>query len=237
MSPAQNASYASLTCNSGPCMQTGRPDRGQRQAIPDQHALDMLVSSSTLPAWLDGQACPNVTSQRCSRPGAQLDARPHWHVSYIQLALCMCAGCCSGNADAADGLQAVGDLADIDAKTAKLLATLLQPFLSIGILLMVVRIVLSWYPQVRPLPSVQQQCTEHSLLRAHTACVMQILGAGSAPSITCRAHVAHPGAGKDLSGYFIKHFKKLRLICETVFDLGWACHADPRQQDALGGGV
>ena len=38
-------------------MQTGRLDRGHQrcQAIPDQHALDMLVSSSTLPAWLDGQ--------------------------------------------------------------------------------------------------------------------------------------------------------------------------------------
>ena len=45
-------------------------------------------------------------------------------------------------------LQVFGDVADIDAKTAKLLATILQPFLSIGILLMIIRIVLSWYPQV-----------------------------------------------------------------------------------------
>ncbi|CAK0783294.1 hypothetical protein CVIRNUC_006493 [Coccomyxa viridis] len=93
--------------------QTGTPDRGhqQCQAIPDQHALDTLVSSITLPAWLDGQAAQTL------------------HQS-------------------AAAVQAVGDLADIDAKTAKLLATLLQPFLSIGILLMVVRIVLSWYPQI-----------------------------------------------------------------------------------------
>ena len=46
-------------------------------------------------------------------------------------------------------MQVLGDLADIDANTAKLLATVLQPFLSISILLMIIRIVLSWYPQVR----------------------------------------------------------------------------------------
>ena len=47
-------------------------------------------------------------------------------------------------------LQVLGDIADIDADTAKLLATVLQPFLSISILLMIIRIVLSWYPQVKP---------------------------------------------------------------------------------------
>ena len=43
------------------------------------------------------------------------------------------------------------ELADIDAKTAGTLATVLRPVLSVGILLMIVRIVLSWYPQVRVL--------------------------------------------------------------------------------------
>ena len=45
-------------------------------------------------------------------------------------------------------LQVLWEIADIDAKTAGLLAKILQPFLSIGILLMIIRIVLSWYPQV-----------------------------------------------------------------------------------------
>lgn len=45
-------------------------------------------------------------------------------------------------------LQALWEVADIDARTAGLLAKILQPFLSIGILLMIIRIVLSWYPQV-----------------------------------------------------------------------------------------
>lgn len=45
-------------------------------------------------------------------------------------------------------VQVLWDLADIDARTAGLLARILQPFLSIGILLMIIRIVLSWYPQV-----------------------------------------------------------------------------------------
>ena len=44
--------------------------------------------------------------------------------------------------------QAVSELADIDAKTAGTLAAVLRPVLSVGILLMIVRIVLSWYPQV-----------------------------------------------------------------------------------------
>ncbi|BDA47560.1 Protein COFACTOR ASSEMBLY OF COMPLEX C SUBUNIT B CCB3, chloroplastic [Coccomyxa sp. Obi] len=44
--------------------------------------------------------------------------------------------------------QVLWDLADIDARTAGLLARILQPFLSIGILLMIIRIVLSWYPQI-----------------------------------------------------------------------------------------
>lgn len=44
--------------------------------------------------------------------------------------------------------QAVFELADIDAKTAGTLAAVLRPVLSVGILLMIVRIVLSWYPQV-----------------------------------------------------------------------------------------
>lgn len=50
-------------------------------------------------------------------------------------------------------LQILWDVADIDARTAGLLAAVLQPFLSIGILLMIIRIVLSWYPQVSMLSS------------------------------------------------------------------------------------
>lgn len=42
----------------------------------------------------------------------------------------------------------VADIADIDAKTAGAIAFVLGPFLSVGILLMIVRIVLSWYPQL-----------------------------------------------------------------------------------------
>ena len=42
----------------------------------------------------------------------------------------------------------MSELADIDAKTAGTLAAFLRPVLSVGILLMIVRIVLSWYPQV-----------------------------------------------------------------------------------------
>ena len=44
--------------------------------------------------------------------------------------------------------QALFELADVDAKTAGTLAAVLRPVLSVGILLMIVRIVLSWYPQV-----------------------------------------------------------------------------------------
>ena len=47
--------------------------------------------------------------------------------------------------------QVAFELADIDARTAGTLAAVLRPVLSVGILLMIVRIVLSWYPQVRVL--------------------------------------------------------------------------------------
>ena len=40
------------------------------------------------------------------------------------------------------------ELADIDAKTAATIASLLGPVLNIGQLLMIVRIVLSWYPNI-----------------------------------------------------------------------------------------
>ena len=45
-------------------------------------------------------------------------------------------------------MQALGELAELDGKSAGLIARVLQPFLSVAILLMIVRIVLSWYPQV-----------------------------------------------------------------------------------------
>ena len=48
-------------------------------------------------------------------------------------------------------MQVIADVADIDAKTAGIIARVLQPFLSISILFMIIRIVLSWYPQVRSL--------------------------------------------------------------------------------------
>jgi YggT family protein len=41
------------------------------------------------------------------------------------------------------------EVADLDSNTAGLLATLLRPVLAITTLLMIVRIVLTWYPQVR----------------------------------------------------------------------------------------
>ena len=148
-------------------MQTGNFSRGlgRCQAIPDQHAVDLLVSSSGLSALLDGQA-----AQALHHSAAAVQ------VLYLMQALMACLMHTAGNfrlsyrgTDAANCLQVVGDLADIDAKTAKLLATILQPFLSIGILLMVVRIILSWYPQVRSLSPVPQQCRKHSPLRGMTA--------------------------------------------------------------------
>ena len=43
---------------------------------------------------------------------------------------------------------AVYELADIDAKTAGAIARVVQPLLAVAQLLMIVRIILSWYPQV-----------------------------------------------------------------------------------------
>lgn len=48
---------------------------------------------------------------------------------------------------------ALYELADIDAKTAGTIAHVLQPALAVAQLLMIVRIVLSWYPQVRHWPA------------------------------------------------------------------------------------
>ena len=48
---------------------------------------------------------------------------------------------------AVDG-QVLYDLADIDAKTAGTIAKFLGPLLTIGQLLMIVRIVLTWYPNI-----------------------------------------------------------------------------------------
>lgn len=42
------------------------------------------------------------------------------------------------------------EVADMDAKTAATIALILRPVLSISTLLMIVRIVLTWYPQVKP---------------------------------------------------------------------------------------
>lgn len=44
--------------------------------------------------------------------------------------------------------EVIYELADIDAKTAATIASLLGPVLNIGQLLMIVRIVLSWYPNI-----------------------------------------------------------------------------------------
>lgn len=44
--------------------------------------------------------------------------------------------------------QVLYDLADIDAKTAGTIAKVLGPLLTIGQLLMIVRIVLTWYPNI-----------------------------------------------------------------------------------------
>ena len=47
-----------------------------------------------------------------------------------------------------EAAQLVGSLAEIDPKTAGLIALVLRPILAIGQLLFVVRIVLTWYPLV-----------------------------------------------------------------------------------------
>jgi hypothetical protein len=44
--------------------------------------------------------------------------------------------------------QALGELADLDARSAGIIARILQPVLSLAIVLFIARIVLSWYPQV-----------------------------------------------------------------------------------------
>ena len=44
--------------------------------------------------------------------------------------------------------EVLNELADIDAKTAGTIASLLGPVLNLGQLLMIVRIVLSWYPNI-----------------------------------------------------------------------------------------
>jgi YggT family protein len=44
--------------------------------------------------------------------------------------------------------MALYELADIDAKTAGAIARVVQPLLAVAQLLLIVRIVLSWYPQV-----------------------------------------------------------------------------------------
>ena len=46
------------------------------------------------------------------------------------------------------GAAPIYQLADIDAKTAGSIATILGPALAVSTLLMIVRIVLSWYPQL-----------------------------------------------------------------------------------------
>ena len=50
--------------------------------------------------------------------------------------------------DAAAATQAVYDLAGLNSATAGTLATILRPVLSISSLLMIVRIVLTWYPEI-----------------------------------------------------------------------------------------
>jgi len=79
-------------------------------------------------------------------PGAAAHSRhspsPAWNAARPR-----CAACRASLA------QAAFELADIDARTAGTIATVLRPVLSVGILLMIVRIVLSWYPQARlPVP-------------------------------------------------------------------------------------
>lgn len=48
----------------------------------------------------------------------------------------------------ADPSQLIADLADLDPATAGTIAAVLKPTLSIGSLLMIVRIVMTWYPDV-----------------------------------------------------------------------------------------
>lgn len=58
------------------------------------------------------------------------------------------AGPALASADHIQSAVKVFDLADIDAATAGTLARIVQPLLAVSQLLMISRIVLSWYPQV-----------------------------------------------------------------------------------------
>jgi hypothetical protein len=52
-------------------------------------------------------------------------------------------------AGAADHAQLLYQLSDLDGRTAGAISLVLRPILSISTLLMISRIILSWYPQVR----------------------------------------------------------------------------------------
>ena len=105
------------------------------------------VQQARLPVPSNVPACacslaPVPTLMCVQAPGVAAHSRrslsPAWHAARPR-----CAACRASLA------QAAFELADIDARTAGTIATVLRPVLSVGILLMIVRIVLSWYPQAR----------------------------------------------------------------------------------------
>ena len=83
---------------------------------------------------------------------------------------------------AAEHAQLLYQLADLDGRTAGAIALVLRPVLSVSTLLMITRIVLSWYPQVAPASHSQPcivNCTSAGcLLPAALLLLMSLQGQG-----------------------------------------------------------
>ena len=90
-------------------------------------------------------SCQFIWSSWCATSRSWASIWMQWHDSV--------PGCCRWSGPAADvsaqHAQLLYQLADIDKQTAATIALVLQPVLTISTLLMISRIVLSWYPQVR----------------------------------------------------------------------------------------
>ena len=127
----------------------------------------LFQASTHRPRWLLPRAvCANTVKRHPSPPTAPAQQPPpqqqqrHSSISApaALVALLPAAALLTPDAAWAASLQAglqpelprtaaLYELADLDAKTAGLLARVLQPVLAVAQLLMIVRIVLSWYPQ------------------------------------------------------------------------------------------
>ena len=110
----------------------------------------------------------------------------------------------------ADHAQLLYQLADIDKQTAGAIAFVLQPVLSVSTLLMISRIVLSWYPQVCFALLVSQPvtlCNQSMLLPAddllHLFCnVMSLLCRVSPAVVMCRlCRVVLPPVAGQLAAF------------------------------------